>query len=124
MNSSAARTCARSSRTTKRTRIFVSTARMPLADVRPNGFLHIHRRFFPREFLLREQRVVDILRGIPSGPTNYHILALFVPLEHRPWPHAELLSNLRRHRDLALRGNFLIERSPPRYISTVMKRTQ
>src|SRR5258708_31094069 len=96
MNSSAARTCLASSRTTSRTTTLVSTARMPFANVFSDRDLHIRRgSLFP---LFHKEGVVNVLGAEPPGPTDDHSTLMLVPFQHRSLPDAKLLANLGRHR--------------------------
>src|SRR5271155_963699 len=102
MNSSAARTWFASSRTTRRTKTLVSTARMPLADVLSNPLFHIRRSLFCRS--LREERLVYVIRRVPPCSANYDLVILLLPFEDGAGSHAEFLANLDRYGDLALSG--------------------
>jgi len=86
MNFSAAPTCAASSRATKRTKTFVSTARMPFSAVLSDTCLYIRGTCLSRR--LRKECLMDILRAIPSRPTYDDMIVLLVPLKYGTRPNA------------------------------------
>ena len=88
------------SRTSSRTTAFVSTARMPLADVLSDGLLNITpaRDRWPGP----EQCVMNVLRGVAARPADYDFVILFVPLQHGPGAYTEFLTNLSGYGNLAL----------------------
>src|SRR5262245_49664812 len=104
MKSSAVRTCFGSSRTTRRTNTFVSTARMPLANVLPDSVLHIERSLLCVS--LGEEHAVNVFRCVPPRPANHDLIILLIPFEYGAGSHSELLANLSRHGDLTLSGQF------------------
>src|ERR1700746_2166930 len=103
MNSSAARNCVVSSRTRSRTTTFVSTARMPLANVFPNRVLNVRRR--PLFHPFGKERVVNIFAAEPPDPADDNSVPLLVPFQYGTGADAEFPANLGRHRNLALRGH-------------------
>src|SRR5215475_12144940 len=90
--SSAAASCFGSSRTSKRTRTLVSTARMAGPHMLPDAFLEILEA--SRLGLLREQRPVEILEGVASNASDRDAIILGVPLQDRSWDEREALANL------------------------------
>src|SRR5262249_49570912 len=101
-NDSAADTCFGSSRATRRTRTFVSTARMASLRVGLEALPELGQAPTPRR--LGEEGLVQIGRCEPTDAPNDYLLALLMPLEGRPWANAKLPSNRGRDRDLTLRG--------------------
>src|SRR5438067_7167496 len=105
MNSSAISACAASSRMKRRTRMFVSTARMLFAHVAGDPLVH----FFQRAALrrpVRENRAVDILGGIAPGAPDKHPIAVFFPFEKRARTNAQLPPDLGGNGGLTLRRDF------------------
>src|SRR2546425_9052041 len=76
---SAFTTCFASSRATRRTRTFVSTARTTPPDVPSHALFQLRQRSGLGR--LRKQRPVHILRRVPANPTNHDLLAGLIPLE-------------------------------------------
>jgi hypothetical protein len=52
-----------------------------------------------------EERLMDVLRAIPSRPAYDDMTILLVPLKHRSRSYPQLFADFSGHRDLALRGN-------------------
>jgi len=67
---------------------------------------------------------MKLFGSVSSGATDNDDVALFLPLEYRPWSKAELLSNLCRDRDLPLGRQFRGCESHIRDITPVMSLVQ
>ena len=48
---------------------------------------------------------MNILGGVTTEAPHHDSLAVVLPLENRPWPDAELATNLGWHRNLTLGGD-------------------
>src|SRR5574341_1402264 len=120
-NDSAADTCFGSSRATRRTRMFVSTARMAPLRVGLKALPELGQAPTPRR--LGEECLVQIGGCELADAPNHYLLALLMPLDGRPRANPKLPSNCRRYRDLALRGQARLggrhSKSLPRYCSAV-----
>src|SRR5450631_1756466 len=88
-----------------RTRTFVSTASMALADIFPNRRLHL-RRFPAFRDALCEERLMNLGGADPAGFPHNDISVLLVPLEDGPWTNTEPLPHFGRNGDLTLRCQF------------------
>src|SRR6476661_1216762 len=102
---SAAAACRVSSRVMIRTRTLVSMARITLPHTPPDALFHFFYGPSCRR-LLREQRSVNVLGSEPARTPHHHLFAVFLPLQNRARSNAEFFPNLRRNRDLPLRGHF------------------
>src|SRR5436309_15565717 len=80
---SAAAACLASSRVMRRTRTFVSTARMPLPRVAPDTRLELLERL-PLWGARGEDRPMDILGGVTPRPADHNCAAVGSRLEDRP----------------------------------------
>src|ERR1044071_4463170 len=99
-NSSAASTCAASSRVSRRTRTFVSIARMLCPDVTTDRFLQLGERAW--FWLGGEDRAVDVFERVPACAANDDPFPFLFPFEHGTRSDAQFSSNLNRNRDLPL----------------------
>src|SRR5581483_2103217 len=88
----------------ERTRTFVSTARMLLADILGDGLVHLVDRYWLR-LPSFEQRPMDILGCELTAPSNDNFVAFELPFQKRTGADAELSAHLSRNGDLALRRN-------------------
>src|SRR3954463_11187297 len=96
MNFSATSVCCISSRTTSRTSTLVSTARMFLADMLPDSFLHA-RHFLAGSQAFGEQRLVNIEGGASAGLAHDHFIIRLVPFQDRAGTDPELLPHFGGH---------------------------
>ena len=102
-------TCLASSRVTRRTSTLVSTARTAPLHVLPHTGLQIREGSpFWRS---GKEGPVDFCRREAAGTANDNLLPVIVPLQHRPGPDPELLSNLGGHGNLTLSGEFRVRES-------------
>ena len=100
-NTSAGATCFGSSRVSKRTRRFVSTARIFLAHATADRLLQLFRAFRFRS--IAKESMVDIFRGVPADSSDHDMIVFLFPLEDGTWSDPQLSPNLGGYRDLALR---------------------
>src|SRR5262249_15652479 len=101
---SAAATCLRSSRVTRRTKTFVSRARMFFLHVAPHVFVELF--YFLRSGCpLGKDRSVNIFLGIPASFAHDYRIAFLVPLQDRAGADTEFSSHFRWNRYLTLSGN-------------------
>jgi hypothetical protein len=104
MKDSAAATCFWSSRVTRRTKTFVSTARMLVFHVAQDAFIEVSQ--LPRlRSAFGKDRSVDILRGVPTGFANDDCIAFLIPFQNRAWTDTELSSHFGGNRNLTLGCN-------------------
>src|SRR4029453_1920827 len=99
-NDSAADTRVGSSRATRRTRTFVSTARMAPLRVGPKTLPELGQASTARR--LGEKRRVQIGRCEPPDAPKQYPLAFLMPLEGGPRADAKLPTHFRGNRDLTL----------------------
>src|SRR5262249_26227883 len=109
-NASAALTCFASSRVTRRTSTFVSTARMALSHVPPDALPQLVESL-GLGWPLRKHRPVHVLRRETPGSADNDLLAVLVPLEYGAWPDTELPTYLRRYGYLPLGGHLGVRKS-------------
>src|SRR5438876_1545126 len=88
----------------RRTRTFVSMARMFGPDVTPDRLFQLIE--LPGFWLPGKHRPMDVFERVPACTPNNHALAVFFPFENCAGPDTELAANLGWHRDLTLRGDF------------------
>ena len=100
MKASAAATCRGSSRVTRRTRTFVSTARMASLRVSAQASLQFSKRPMVRG--LREQGLVQVGGGESSQAPNDDPLAVLLPFKRRARTNTELPADGSGNRDLSL----------------------
>src|SRR6266545_5447359 len=93
-----------SSRVRRRTRRFVSTARMPLPDVGPDPGLQL-REAAPPGRAAREESLMHLGRREPAGPAHDDALPVLAPLDHRTGADPEAAPHLGGDGDLTLRGD-------------------
>src|ERR1044071_3424246 len=105
MNCSAIAICRSSSRMNRRTRTFVSTARILFSDVPPNSFVDLFERVKGR-LPVTEDCSMNVLRRVAAGAPDDDFVALFFPFQHRARTDAELPPDLGRNGDLTLCGDF------------------
>jgi hypothetical protein len=87
----------------------VSTARMTPLDVPPDPFFQVWERSGLR--WPGEDRVVDLLGCMTACPSYNNLTAFIVPFQNRTWANSQFLADLRRNRDLALRGELRVSQS-------------
>src|SRR5919109_4025123 len=95
-NDSAAVTCLRSSRVTRRTRTLVSTARMFFLHIAPHALIELFN-LLGGGCPLRKDRAMNVLRRIPAGFAYDHGVAFFIPFQHRARADTELSSHFHRN---------------------------
>src|SRR4051812_32441741 len=104
MKASASGTCLSSSRVMIRTTTFVSAARMFVAYVIRDRFVHLFDRasFWPRG----KKSAMNVFRRVLASLANDDVVAMVMPLKYGAWNDAELLSDRGGNGDLSLGGDF------------------
>jgi hypothetical protein len=76
---------------------------MTSTNVPANAVLQLAKAASGRR-LVREQRSVNVLRRVPAGFPDHHLLSGFVPLQNGSRADAEPSPNFCRNGDLSLSG--------------------
>src|SRR5215510_15579919 len=98
-NDSAAATCFRSSRVTRRTRTFVSTARMFFLHIAPHAFIELFHPLRSR-YPLDKDCPMNVFRRIPAGFAYDHGVAFLLPFQHGARADTEFSSHFYRNGNL------------------------